>query len=67
MDETLLNHAHPLFISVLIGRFEVQVEERKIVLREGENLFFNGAFRYSFANLLHRESVLLVMTAPSFF
>lgn len=67
MDQTLLRQRLPIFLSVLVGRFEVQLESRKIVLKEGENLFFNGNLRHSFSNPLERESVFLIMTAPSFF
>lgn len=65
--ETLLNHPHPIFVSALMGRFEAEIEERKIELREGENIFFKGSLRHSFFNPLRKDSVLLMMTAPSFF
>ena len=66
LTDTLLKHPKPIFIAVLIGRFEVEVETRKATLKEGENLFFNGRLKHAFYNPLHRESVLLMMTAPSF-
>lgn len=66
LDETLLKHPLPIFVWVLVGRFEVKVEGRKIDLREGDNLSFNGVLKHSFSNPLHRESVLLIVTAPSF-
>lgn len=66
LDETLLKHPLPIFVWVLVGRFEVRVEGRKIDLREGDNLCFNGVLKHSFSNPLHRESVLLIVTAPSF-
>lgn len=65
-DQRLLRHAHPQFVSVILGRFEIQVGTRRVSLREGENLFFNGAIKHVIANPLHRESVLMLMTAPSF-
>jgi len=67
IDETFLKHSSPIFISTLIGRIEIEVAHQKVQLREGENLFFNGCLRHSFANKLHRESVLLMVTAPSLF
>ncbi len=66
-DESLLSHPVPIFVSPLIGKFEVDVEGRKVKLTEGENLFFNGGFRYRFYNPLHRDAVLLLVTAPSVF
>ncbi len=66
VDETLLKHPLPFFISTLIGRFEIDIEGKKVNLKEGENVFFNGILRHSFYNPLHRESVLLMVTAPSF-
>ncbi len=66
LDETLLKHPLPLYVSSLVGRFDVIMEDKKFALREGDNLFFNGALRHTFMNALQRESVLLVMTAPSF-
>lgn len=67
MDQTLLKHPRPFYLSALIGRFEISIEDRLVALKEGENLFFNGILKHSFYNPLHRESVLLVVTAPSFF
>ncbi len=66
MDQTLLAHAYPLFFAVLLGRFDVQVGDRKLSLKEGENIFFNGALPYSLMNALQKESTLLLVTAPSF-
>lgn len=66
LDETILNHKLPVFISVLIGRFQIDIENQTMVLKEGDNLFFNGMLKHSFTNLLHRESVLWMVTAPSF-
>jgi transcriptional regulator with XRE-family HTH domain len=56
----------PLFVSTLVGQMEVTVEGNKVVLGEGHNLFFNAGFHHSFYNPTRRESVLLMMTAPSF-
>ena len=66
VDRTLLNHSGPMYVSNLVGQTEIQVEDKKVLLKEGGNLFFNAGFRHSFFNPLHRESVLLVITAPSF-
>ncbi len=66
MDKTFLKHPLPFFVSGLVGRTEVQIEGQKFSLKTGENLFFNGALSHSFYNPLHRESVLLLVTAPSF-
>ena len=66
LDETLLKHPLPFFVSTLVGRIEVKIEGRPVDLKEGENLFFNGILKHSFYNPLHRESVLLMVTAPSF-
>jgi transcriptional regulator with XRE-family HTH domain len=65
MPGEVLNHPYPLFVSPLMGRFEVRVEERKLTLTEGQNVFFNGRFSFSIRNLLLRDSVLLLVTAPS--
>ena len=65
-EETLLERPLPIFVSTLIGRFEVTVEGKTFSLKEGENLFFNGMLKHSFHNPLHRESVLFIVTAPSF-
>ena len=66
LDDQVLHHPLPIFISCLIGRFEIVVEDKRALLKEGDNLFFNGTFRHSFQNLLRRDSVLLMVTAPSF-
>lgn len=62
----LLNRPSPLFVEVVIGRIEVEVEDKTVLLGEGENLFFNGGLRHSFRNALNRESTLWLVTAPSF-
>ncbi len=66
LEESLLKHNLPLFVWTLVGRFEVDIEGKKFNLKEGDNLFFHGRWKYSFTNPLHRESVLLMVTAPSF-
>ncbi len=63
----LLSRPSPLFLEVVIGRIEVEVEKESLTLSEGENLFFNGRLAHSFRNLLSRESTLWLVTAPSFF
>jgi len=65
-DGALLKHSAPLFVLTLLGSFEVEVENKKVNLREGENLFFYGGMKYQFRNSRHRNSVLLLITAPSF-
>lgn len=61
------DHPFPVFISVLVGALEVTVEDQeKTALREGDNLFFRGIVKHSFQNLLHRETSILFLTAPSF-
>lgn len=66
LDQQLLKHPYPQFISVMLGQFQVEAGGRKVHLREGQNLFFNGALKHTIANPLHRESVLMIVTAPSF-
>lgn len=66
LEQRLLQHRFPLFISILVGRFEITVERKRLLLREGGNLFFNGVLSHSFYNPLERESVFLMITAPSF-
>lgn len=61
----LLKRPSPLFFEVVMGRFEFEIEGRKVNLKEGENLFFNGSLRHSFRNPLNRESTLWLVTAPS--
>jgi len=66
MDDTVLTHPLPFYIGTLIGRFEVAVDGKTFQLKEGENLFFNGLYKHSIYNPLHRDSVLMLVTAPSF-
>jgi len=65
-DQKMLKHPRPQFISVMLGQFIIQAGDKKVHLREGQNLFFNGALAHTVTNPLHRESVLMLMTAPSF-
>jgi transcriptional regulator with XRE-family HTH domain len=55
-----------IFLSVLVGQFEIRVEAALNVLKEGENVFFNANLEHKIYNPLHRDSALLVVTAPSF-
>ena len=66
LDQTMLKHPLPIFVSTLFGRLEASFEGKTLSLKEGDNIFFNGVLRHSFYNPLERESVLLIMTAPSF-
>lgn len=63
----LINRPTPIFVETVMGKVEFEVEGRVVILKEGENLFFNGGFRHSFKNLLARESTFWLVTAPSFF
>jgi len=65
-DEKLLGEGGAFFIMTLIGQFEGQVEGRKVVLKEGDNLYFYGGMKFHIANALQRNSTLLVVAAPSF-
>lgn len=65
-DRTMLQHPQPQFVSVMLGEFVIQAGDQKVHLNEGQNLFFNGALNHTVMNPLHRESVLMLMTAPSF-
>ncbi len=67
LQDHMLKHSAPLFVSTLIGRIDVCVEGRSFPLKEGDNLFFNGILKHSFRNPMRRDSVFLVVTAPSFF
>ncbi len=66
LDQTFMDHRMPMYVSTVVGRVEVSLENRKFLLREGENLFFNGILQHSFYNLTERETVLFMVTAPSF-
>ena len=66
IDQTFLKQPLPLYISALVGQFEITIEDRKVLLKEGGNIFFNGILKHSFYNPLQRESVFLMVTAPSF-
>lgn len=67
ITDQLLDHPFPIFISVLLGSLEVTLEgSSKVVLKEGDNLFFRGLVKHSFQNMLHRETSVLFLTAPSF-
>lgn len=67
LHDHMFKHPSPLYVSTLIGRVEVTVEDKPYVLKEGDNLFFNGILKHSFHNPMRRDTVFLVVTAPSFF
>ncbi len=62
----MLKHPFPVYRSGLVGRIEAEVEGKKCLLREGDNLFFNGILKHSIYNPWHGESAFWLVTAPSF-
>lgn len=67
VENEFFSHPLPLFMEVVMGKVEIHVEKQEAILKEGENIFFNGRFSHSLRNLLSRESALRLVTAPSFF
>jgi transcriptional regulator with XRE-family HTH domain len=66
LTESLLQHDVPIYLSCLIGRVEMTIENQKKMLEEGENLFFHGVLKHSIYNPLHKDVSLMVVMAPSF-
>jgi transcriptional regulator with XRE-family HTH domain len=66
-DERLLGRSGAVFIQVLIGRFEGEIDGKEVALKEGDNLFFFGGMKVRMANALQRNGTLLLVTAPSCF
>lgn len=68
-DEKLIggSEAGTFFLMALVGQFEGEVEGRKVVLKEGDNLYFYGGMRFHLRNALQRNSTLFLVTAPSCF
>jgi transcriptional regulator with XRE-family HTH domain len=64
-DEKLFVGGGSFFIMTLIGQFEGEIEGRKVVLKEGDNLYFFGGMRFCLANALQRNSTLLLVAVPS--
>ncbi|MDD5226869.1 MAG: hypothetical protein PHV97_06795, partial [Candidatus Omnitrophica bacterium] len=64
-DEKLFTGGGIFFLMTLIGQFEGEVEGRKVALKEGDNLYFYGGMRFHLANVLQRNSALLLVTSPS--
>ena len=64
-DEKLLDHAGVFFVMTLIGQVEGDVEGKKVSLKEGDNLFFDGGMKFRITNTLQRNSTLLLVTVPS--
>ena len=66
LDRVILNHSAPIYLSVLVGRIEGRVADQSLLLKEGDNLFFNGILEHTFYNPLEKEAAILLITAPSF-
>ena len=64
-DEKLFGGTGAFFIMTLIGQFSGEVEGRKVVLKEGDNLYFFGGMKFCLANALQRNSTLLLVAVPS--
>ncbi len=65
-DEKMLGHEGAFFIMTLIGQLEGHIEGKKVVLKEGANLFFYGGMKFRISNTLQRNASLLLVTVPSF-
>ena len=63
----LLQCPAPIFLEVVMGQIEFGIEGERMVLKEGENIFFNGGLHHFLRNTSSRESALWLVTAPSFF
>ena len=66
IDRRFIHFDGIVFAMTLVGTFRVKMEHHELELHEGENLYFRGSFDFSFYNPNYRNSVLLVVTAPSF-
>ena len=66
-DEKLFGRdgAGAFFVMTLIGQFEGEVEDRKVALKEGDNLYFYGGMKFDLANALQRNSTLFLVAVPS--
>ena len=64
-DEKFFSGEGAFFIMTLIGQVEGEVEGRKVVLKEGDNLYFYGGMKFHIVNVLQRHSTLLLVSAPS--
>lgn len=65
LPEKLLEGQGPYYASVIIGQIEAKTSDKTISLKPGDSLFFRSNFIHSFYNPLSKDSVLLLMTAPS--
>jgi transcriptional regulator with XRE-family HTH domain len=66
-DEKLFGRdgAGAFFIMTLIGQFEGEVEGRRVILKEGANLYFYGGMKFHLVNALQRNSTLLLVAVPT--
>ena len=64
-DEKLLKHFGAFFIMTLVGQLEGDIDGKKFLLKEGENLFFRGGMKFRIANALQRNSTFFLVTVPS--
>ena len=66
-DEKLFGRdgAGAFFVMTLSGQFDGEIEGRKVVLKEGDNLYFFGDMKFHLTNVLQRNSALLLVAAPS--
>lgn len=66
ITESFLSHPAPIFISLLIGRLEVTLDDKSYALKEGENLLIQGSMKHVFCNPSQKDASFLMVTAPSF-
>jgi len=64
-DEKLFAMGGDFFMMTLIGQFEGDVEGRKVILKEGDNLYFRGGMKFHLTNAHQRSATLLLVTTPS--
>lgn len=66
IDPTTFPLVGTLFLQVVLGKMELNLEGREILLREGQNCFFNGRLRYTLSNPVWRAATALLFCATPF-
>ena len=60
-------HEGEEFITVIKGKIQVQLDDKKFNLIEGDSIHFQGEFRHTIKNITnHRVEILVVISPPNY-
>ena len=66
LDSTTIPFPGSVFLQVVLRKLDLILEGKETLLKEGQNVFFDGRLNYSLENPMLRETTAFLITVPSF-